>query len=371
MINVFKPHIGNEEIKAVTKVLKSGWLGCGPQTKEFENKFAEYIGVKYAVGVSSATAALHLALKVFNVEKSEVISTPMTFISTNHAILYNNAIPVFADIEKDTLNIDSEKIEKLITKKTKAIIVVHFGGYPVDMDKINKLAKKYKLKVIEDAAHGCGGIYKKKKLGSLSDIGCFSFHAVKNLTTGDGGMLTTNNKKIYKKLLKLRWMGISKDTWDREDSKTKKYSWYYNVEDIGFKYQMNDITASIGLVQLKNLDKSNKKRFLISQQYNNAFKKINEIETPIIKSYMTQPACHNYVIKVPNRDALIKFLDKKKISTGVHYIPNNHFKIYEKYKGKTPISDKVWKNIVTLPLYVDLTKKDINYIIKSVTEFYS
>lgn len=370
MIPVFKPCIGEDEISAVGEVLKSGWIGLGPKTKEFESKFAKYIGTKYAVGVNSATSALHLALKVMNVEGGEVITTPMTFVSTNHAILYNNAVPVFCDIMSDTLNIDVNKVEALITEKTRAIMVVHYGGYSVEMDKILKIARKYKLKVIEDVAHGCGGEYKGKKLGSIGDLGCFSFHAVKNLATGDGGMITLNDGKIFKRLLKLRWVGISKDTWSREEKDTKKYSWYYNVEELGFKYHMNDITAAIGLVQLGKLDFMNKRRYEISRQYSEAFLPCKHIEIPTIKNYMTKPACHNYVIKVGNRDKLNDHLKKKGISTGVHYIPNNHYDIYKKYRGETPIAKAVWKRILTLPLYPGLESQEVELIINSVYEFF-
>jgi perosamine synthetase len=371
MIPVFRPSMGDEEITAVAEVLKSGWIGLGPKTKEFEQKFAKYIGTKNAVGVNSATAALHLAMKVMGVEGGEVITTPMTFVSTNHAILYNNSTPVFCDIEPDTLNIDANKIEPLISAKTKAIIVVHYGGYSADMNKILDIAKRFNLKVIEDAAHGCGGEYKGKKLGSLGDIGCFSFHAVKNLATGDGGMITTDDPEVYERLMKLRWVGISKDTWTREEKDTKKYSWYYDVEELGFKYHTNDITAAIGLVQLAKLDIMNKKRYEISQRYTKAFSSVKHIEVPKIKDYMSKPACHNYVIKIDNRDGLNNCLKQKGISTGVHYIPNNYYDMYKHFRGETPVADMVWKRILTLPLYPDLGSEEVELIIDSVLEFFN
>ena len=369
MIPVFKPCMGKEEANAVKKILMSGWIGLGPKTKEFEDKFAAYIGTKYAVALNSATAALHLAFMVIGNEKNEVITTPMTFVSTNHAILYNGGIPVFCDIEKDTLNIDANKIEQLITRKTKAIVVVHFGGYPVDLDRVLALAKKHKLKVIEDVAHGCGGEYKARKLGSIGDMGCFSFHAVKNLATGDGGMITTNDEKAYKRLLKLRWLGITKDTWSRADNKTNQYSWFYNVEELGFKCHMNDINAAIGLVQLKKLDKMNRRRFEISQFYTKQLAGVGDIQTPVIKNYMTRPACHNFVIKTAVRDKLSEFLKNKGISTGVHYIPNNSYEMYKKFGRSTPVARTVWKKLLTLPLFPDLKQKDFNLVINSIKEF--
>lgn len=367
MIPVFKPSYGEEELEALKEPFKTGWIGLGPKTKEFEKKFAEYIGVKYAVATNSCTAALHLAMKVMRVEDYEVITTPLTFISTNHAIVYNNGIPVFADIYPDTLNISPDEIENLITNRTRAIVAVHYGGHPCDMDLINEIAKKHNLVVIEDAAHGCGGEYKGRKIGSLGDIACFSFHAVKNLATADGGMITTNDPAIYTSLLKLRWLGISKDTWARED-KDRKYSWYYNIEEVGYKYHMNDINAALGLVQLKKLDRMNDRRREITEKYNNKFSDLDWIETPIVKSY-AKSACHNYVIKVEERDRLNIYLQEKGISTGVHYIPNNHYQMYKNCRGETPVCEEVWAKLLTLPLFPDLTDPEVDMIVEMVRRF--
>jgi perosamine synthetase len=370
MIPVFRPSMGDAETAAVGEVLKSGWIGLGPKTKEFEEKFAAYMGCKYAVAMNSATAALHLAMTVLNLEGGEVITTPMTFVSTNHAILYNNAVPVFCDIEPDTLNMDAGKIEALITPLTKAIVVVHYGGYSVDMDPVLAIAKRHKLKVIEDAAHACGGEYKNKKLGTIGDIGRFSFHAVKNLSTGDGGMITTDDPAVYARLMKLRWVGISKDTWSREDRDTKEYSWYYNISELGFKYHMNDISAAIGLVQLAKLDAMNRRRREISRIYTEAFSGEKRLELPAAKSYMTLPAAHNYVIKTADRDGLNAHLARAGVSTGVHYVPSNNYDMYKKYRGATPVSSAVWKKLLTLPLFPDLKREEIDLIIKSVLDFF-
>ncbi len=367
MIPVFKPSFGDEEIEAVREVFQSGWIGLGPKTKEFEERFAEYIGMRYAVAVNSGTAALHLALKVLEIDGREVITTPMTFISTNHAILYNQGIPMFADIEPDTLNIDPKEISKKITAKTKAILVVHYGGHACDMDPILMMAKERKIWVVEDAAHGCGGEYKGQKLGSIGDLACFSFHAVKNMSTGEGGMITTDDPELYGRLLKLRWMGISKDTWSRE-GKDKKYSWYYNVEEVGFKYHMNDIPAAIGLVQLKKLDRMNQRRQEITERYNQGLKGLKWLETPTVKPY-AKPSHHNYVIKVEKRDQLNIYLQEHGISTGVHYIPNNHYEMYQPYKGETPVADLVWKKLLTLPLFPDLRNEEVDFIIRKIKDF--
>lgn len=371
MIPVFRPSYGKEEFEAVKKVMKSGWVGLGPKTQEFEEKFAKYIGTKYAVALNSCTAGLHLALMVMDVKGGEVLTTPITFISTNHAILYNKARPVFCDVEPDTLNIAFKEIEKNITKNTKAIITVHYGGHPCDMDPIRKLARSRNIKVIEDAAHACGAEYKNKKAGTLGDIACFSFHAVKNLATGEGGMITTNDRKICERLRKLRWLGISKGTWEREEeeSHSKKYSWYYNVEEAGFKYHLNDIPAAIGIVQLRKLDRMNDKRQKLSFRYNRLLENIGDIETPVLKKY-AKSSHHNYVIKTEKRDGLNIYLQEKGISTGVHYIPNHHYRMYEKFKTDCPVADEVWKKLLTLPLYPDLTLKQQDWIVDSIQEYY-
>jgi perosamine synthetase len=367
MIPVFKPSFGEEELDALREPFKTGWIGLGPKTKEFESKFAEYIGTKYAVALNSGTAALHLALKVLEIEGMEVITTPLTFVSTNHAVLYNRGIPVFADIEPDTLNIDPLEIKKHITPKTKAIVVVHYGGHSCDMEPILEVAKGKNIWVVEDAAHGCGGEYKGQKLGSIGDLACFSFHAVKNMSTGEGGMITTDDSELYGRLLKLRWMGISKDTWSREE-KDKKYSWYYNVEEVGFKCHMNDIPAAIGLVQLKKLDKMNQRRRDITERYHQGLKGLKWLEIPIVKPY-AKPSYHNYVIKVEKRDQMNIYLQEKGISTGVHYIPNNHYEMYQGFRGETPVADRVWKKLLTLPLFPDLNDEEVNLVIHEIKEF--
>lgn len=369
MIQVFKPSYNEEELEALREPFKTGWIGLGPKTREFEDKFAGYIGVKHAIGLNSCSAALHLALKVLNIEKGEVITTPMTFVSTNHAILYNNCRPVFADIEKDTLNINPDEIKKLVSTKTKAIVVVHYGGHSCDMDPILEIAGKKGLYVIEDVAHGCGGEYKGKKLGSIGDIGCFSFHAVKNLACGDGGMMTTSKTEYNSLLRELRWLGINKDTWSRSEI-DKKYSWFYTVKEIGFKYHMNDIIACIGLVQMKKLEAANRRRRQIVQKYNAEFSKLGWLDAPVEKSY-TKSALHNYVVKVKaaKRDRFIEWLAGKGVSTSVHYFPNHLYDIYKPFYRKLRVAESVWKKIVTLPLYPDMTENDIETVIDSVKSF--
>lgn len=371
MIPVFRPSYGKEEFEAVKKVMQSGWVGLGPKTQEFEESFAKYIGTKYAVALNSCTAALHLALKVMEVGGGKVLTTPVTFVSTNHAILYNGARPVFCDIEPDTLNINFREIKKNIDRKTKAIIAMHYGGHACDMGPIKRLARARGIKIIEDAAHACGAEYNGRKIGTLGDIACFSFHAVKNLATGEGGMITTNDRKLYERLKRLRWLGISKGTWDRElaERHITRYSWHYNVEEIGFKYHMNDIPAAIGIVQLRKLDKLNDKRRRLYFRYNKLLENMDSVECPIVKEY-AKSSHHNYVIKTAKRDELNAYLQKKGISTGVHYIPNYYYKMYRDFKADCPVTEGVWKKLLTLPLYPSLSFKDQDKTVHYIKRFF-
>jgi perosamine synthetase len=368
MIPVFRPKMIKEEIlRELEKIFDSGWIGLGPKTEELEQKFADYIGIRYAVGLNSCTAALHLANLVLGIKPGdEVIVPSMTFVSTALGPLYCAATPVFADIEEDTLCIDPADVEKKVTSRTKAIIPVHYGGHACRMGEIMEIARTHKLYVIEDVAHGCGGKYKNRMLGSIGVMGCFSFHAVKNLPTGDGGMITTNDEQIYNELKKLRWVGIDKGTWDR--SEKKGYSWQYSIDKLGFKYHMNDITAIIGLAQLKVLDDHNLIRREYAQRYDEAFKDVGWIETPVEKDY-AYSARHNYVVKVPMRNELNGYLCAKGISTGVHYEPIHHFKVFGNVQTDLPVTERIWPKLLTLPLYPDMTDKEFETVVSEIINF--
>jgi len=368
IIPVFKPSVGKEEIKAVAEVIKSGWLGLGPKTQEFEKKFAEYVGSKYAIATNSCTAALDLSLKALGINSGEVLVPSLTFAATANVALYNNAKPVFVDVYEDTLTMDVDDLKRKITRKTKAIIPMHYGGHPCEMDEILEIARDKGIPVIEDAAHACGAEYKGKKIGSLSDVTCFSFHPVKNLSTGDGGIVTTNDKKLYERIKKLRWFCINKSTFERTSG--EGYTWYYEIDGLGYKYHMNDVMAAIALVQLKKLDRNNRKRRKIATFYTKRLKKLSWLETPVEKSYV-KSSWHLYVIKVEARDALISYLDKNGISTSVHYMPVHLHPFYRKLglKANVPVTEKVWKKLITLPIFPDLTRKDQERIIRTIEEF--
>jgi len=381
MIQVFKPCMGQEEIDAVAEVIRSAWIGLGPRTAEFERRFADYVGCKHAVAVNSATAALHLALEVFGVgEGDEVLVPAVTFVSTAHAVLYNNAKPVFVDVHPDTLCMDVEDVRRKITERTKVILPVHYGGHPCDMDTILDIAKQAGAAIIEDAAHACGSTYKGKKVGSIGDATCFSFHAVKNLAVGDGGMITLNDEALDKKLRKLRWVGINKSTWERtemveealasERDQYGQYGWYYEVDDLGYKYHMNDIAAAIGLVQLHKLEKTNARRREIVEMYNEALTDVPWIDTPVEKEW-AHSAYHNYVIKTPYRDELNLYLRDREIATGVHYMPVHLHPYYRDngYDADVPVTEDVWKKLLTLPLYPDLTDTEVALVIDALKSF--
>lgn len=366
MIQLFKPCFGDEEWYSLREPLRTGWVGLGPKTTEFEQAFAEYIGVQHAIAMNSCTAALHLAMHVAGVADREVITPSLTFISTNHAILYERGVPVFADVEEDTFNVDPGDIERKITPKTRVIVAFHYGGQACQMDEILRIARSHDLVVIEDAAHGCGGLYRGRKLGAIGDIGCFSFQAIKNLSTGEGGMIVTNDDEISERLRRLRWMGITKGAWER--SQGGRYCWQYQVEEIGFKYHMHDLTAVIGLVQLRKLDVGNRRRREIAQCYDEGLRDVKWLtlrRTP--KEAVS--AQHNYVLRVRDRDRLVEHLSAQGIEAGVHYYPNHLYPMYKDFRADVPVTERLWAHLVTLPMHLDLSEDDVQQVIEGVRSF--
>jgi len=372
-ISFYKPWITNEEIKEVEKVIRSGWLTMGPKVLEFEEKFRKYIGAKYAIAVNSCTAGLFLSLVSLGIGKDhEVITTVFSFASTANTIVHTGAKPVFVDISRDTFNIDPSAIEKVINKRTKAIVVVHYGGRPCQMDKILKIARKYHLKVIEDCAHAPGAEYKNKKVGTFGDTASFSFYATKNLTTGEGGMITTNNKKLADRLRILRLHGISKDAWKRY---SKGGEWYYEIIEAGFKYNMTDIQAALGLVQLKKLDYLNEIRRRQARYLMENLKNVPEIQLPIIGGRVKN-VWHLFPILIRpermsiDRDKFIKELNRYNIGTSVHFIPFHLHPFYRKRfgykKGDFPNAEYVYNRIISLPFYPKMRREDYDYVVRAI-----
>lgn len=355
MINIAKPIISDEEIEAVTEVLKSGMLAQGPKVEEFQEKFAKYSESKYGIATSSGTTALHSALVAAGIGKGdEVITTPFTFAATSNSILYSDATPVYSDIDKKTFNLDPEKIEEKITDKTKAILPVHLYGQPADMNPILEIAEKYDLKVIEDAAQAHGSTYNGKKIGSIGDLGCFSFYPTKNMTTGEGGLITTNDEELNEKASMVRAHGESKR---------------YEQSLLGYNYRMTDIAASIGLVQLKHIDEFNKQRNENAEYLNDGLADIEGITTPEIGENRTH-VFHQYTIRVSkDRDSFKEFLTKNEIGTGVHYPIVLYKQPYYQnlgIKGNCSEAELAAQQVISLPVHPSLTTEDLDTIIDVV-----
>lgn len=368
LIPVSRPSIGEEELAAVGEVFKSGWLGMGKWVFEFENELKKFIGAKNVIAVNTGTTALHLALDALGITKGdEVIVPSLTFAASVQAIMACGAKPVFCDVCPDTLNVDITDIRRKITPQTKAVMPVHYSGLPCDMDALLRISKKYNLRVIEDAAHAFGSFYKNKKIGSFADITCFSFDPIKNITCGEGGAVVTNDNELSQLIYKKRILGIDKDTWSRYKHKR---DWFYTVTTLGFRYHMSNINAAIGLAQLKKFDTFIERKKQIVKMYDRELKKLKAIK--ILKRDYENTAPFNYIVRVnKERDGLMEFLKKQGIDSGVHYIPNHLQPFFTPYKVSLPVTEKVWQEILTLPLYSELRNGDVERVISSIKEFYS
>ena len=356
-IKLFEPDIGKDEENAIKRVLKSKFWASGAGTGkvfEFEKKFKKYVNSKNCIAVNSGTAALNLALSIYDIKNKEVILPSLTFVATANAVIMNGGKPVFVDVDPYTLNIDTEKIENSITEKTKVLLPVHFGGLSCNIDKINSIAKKYNLKIIEDAAHAAGAKYKNKKIGSYGNAVCFSFHPIKNLAMPTGGLISINDrnyKKIRTLLCAKRWCGI-----------TNRKNTDYDIKQIGDNYYMNEFSASIGLVQLKKLDKLNTSRRKIARRYSQEIKINSKMQFDDHCSY------HLYWILVKNRNKFQKRMAEHGIETGTHYKPIHTFSLY-KSKIRLKNTENVGKNVVTIPCHSNLNESEIAKIIQLTNKF--
>jgi dTDP-4-amino-4,6-dideoxygalactose transaminase len=390
------PLIGEEEIQAVVETLKSNWITTGPKTKQFEGDFAKYIGCKHAIAVNSCTAALHLALEAIGVKEGDsIITTPMTFAATAEVIRYFKAVPVFVDIDPITMNIDPHKIDEYLSSCAsrgsalpKAVIPVHYAGRPCDMDAIMAIAKKYKLTVVEDAAHAFPTYYGRKIIGAIGDITCFSFYATKNISTGEGGMITTENDEWAERMRIMSLHGISRDAWKRY---TAEGSWYYEITAPGYKYNLTDIASALGVVQLGKADELWKRRELIAGRYDQAFRELPELELPKIDGSAPSAGVsdrmpykhgwHLYVIKLNlqtltiDRNRFIDELKQRGIGTSVHFIPLHIHPYYREtfgYKPEDyPVAYETFKRIISLPIYPKMTDSDVDRVIRAVREIVS
>ena len=365
------PNIEPSDKHAIENALKSNLLTDGPILKEFEKAFSKFTGSKYAIGVSNATSALHLSLKALGIGNGdEVIIPNITFVATANSVLYTGATPVLADVNHDDLNISTKSIQESITKKTKAILPVHFAGKSCDMLKIKKLAKQNNLEVIEDCAHSLGTKFNKTHVGNFGKTGCFSFYPTKNLTTFEGGMVITNSKKLASKIRKMRNHGISKSLKERFSD---GYPWDFDISELGYNYRLDEIRSSLGLNQLKRLQKMNKLRQDASKYYTKHLKNENGLET-YDDFELKNNSCHLYVIKILKnfgltRNNLFKYLLKHGIRTSVHYKPLDKFNFYKskvKIYSSLKVSHDVYDQIISLPLFPQITKHELNLVIDTI-----
>lgn len=365
--------IDNEDIQAVVETLQSDYLTTGPKIEEFERCVAEYVGANYAVAVSNGTAALHAACYAAGIkEGDEVITSPITFAASSNCVLYCGATPVFADIDPITCNLDPEDILRKITNRTKAIIAVHYSGQPCDMDAIHKIAEEYNLTVIEDAAHALAAEYKGKKVGSISDMTTFSFHPVKHITTAEGGMITTNDKSLYEKLLLFRSHGITRN---HDLMTTNEGAWYYEQLELGYNYRITDVQCALGISQMKRLDQFVNRRRDIARKYEEAFKNIAGIGIPSCNEDRVS-SWHLYVIQVEGdrRKELFDFLRSQGIGVNVHYIPVYKFPYYQRIGYDTVVckhAEMFYERCISLPIYPELTEEQQDYVIDKVCSFCS
>lgn len=367
--------IGEEEVHAVADVIRSGWITMGPKTFEFEREFARYVGTQHAIAVSTGTAALHLSLEAAGVQEGDEVLLPTTtFTATAEAVIYLSAKPVLVDIDPVTMNIDAEDAARRITPKTKALIPVHFGGQPCDMDEIHTLARAHHLRVIEDAAHALPSEYRGKRIGQISEFTCFSFYATKTLTTGEGGMITTNNSAAAERMRLMRLHGIERDSWKRYRTDG---SWYYQVLEAGFKYNLTDLQSAIGLVQLRKCDALAKARRDIAQRYSNAFSSSDELIVPSV-SPDRQTSWHLYILRLrlerlkADRDTFVETLHRRGVLCSVHFIPLHLQPYYRRVYGYRPgdlrCAEQQYRSCLSLPIFPGMSEKEVAQVIRAVQE---
>lgn len=373
-IRLFKPSLGEEELANIRDAFERSWVGLGPKVNEFEEAWEKFIGCSEAIALNSATAALHLALAVFRFPEGKKVLVPsLTFSATASAILYNRLVPVFVDSDPLTLGMSLADLDKKWDKECIAVMPVHYAGHPVQMDKLVPWARAKGLKIIEDCAHTAGGEYLGKKLGTWGDIGCFSFEEKKCMTTGDGGMICSNDTDLLKDVRAMRWVGIDKDNWKTAQQYTAvnkdAMHWFYELNILGYKYNMNDLAASVGLAQLKKLPSFNQKRSQIIRMYLDGLKSITHVK-PLLPFEPEKYPYQMFGIRAGHRDDLMIFLKNKGIATGCHYTPLSVQPLFKPWGNNCPYIEKEHHSFITLPLHADLTENEINYIVAKINEFY-
>jgi dTDP-4-amino-4,6-dideoxygalactose transaminase len=368
-----QPDIGQTEIDEVVDTLRSGWITTGPRTKEFERRFAEYVGARHAIAVNSCTGGLHVALAAAGIGPGdEVIVPTMTFCATANVVVHLGATPIIVDVEPDTLNIDPQGLETAVTPRTKAVIPVHMYGHPCDMDRISEIAKTHRLLVVEDAAHAVAAEWQGRRIGSLSSATAFSFYATKNLTTAEGGMITTDDDEYAEEMRIWTLHGISHDAWKRYSAEG---SWYYEVVAPGFKYNLTDLQSALGLHQLARLEVMTQRRTELAASYHAGLCDLSEIELPAVRSGIRH-AWHLYVIRLRlemlriDRADFIEHLKSEGIGTSVHFIPLHRQPYYRDRFGFRPsgfpVADAAYERLISLPLYTRMTERDVDDVVEAV-----
>jgi len=369
------PDTDEAEIAEIAETIRSGWVTPGPKTHQFEAEFAAYVGAKHAVAVNSCTAAMHLALEAIGLQRGdEVITSPYTFAATAEVVRYFDARPVFVDVNADDLNIRPDLIEDAITERTKAIIPVHIAGLPADLDSIHQVARRHNLPVIEDAAHAFPTQYQGRMIGGLSEFTCFSFYATKTITTGEGGMICTDNDHWAERCRMMALHGISKDAWKRY---TADGSWYYEIIAPGYKYNLTDIAAAMGLIQLRKAERMWQRRREIAQRYNAAFSALSQLQIPAEQS-QSQHAWHLYMLRLNleqlrfDRAQFFTELKRRNIGASVHFIPLHVHPYYRETYGyrpeDLPVAYREYQREISLPIYSKMSDGDVQDVIEAVTE---
>lgn len=372
-IRLFKPYLGSEELENVKDAFDRSWVGLGPRVNEFEAEWQKFVECKLAIGVNSATAALHLALACFGFPEGKKVLVPsLTFSATASAVLYNSLIPVFVDSDPVTLGMNLDDLEKKYTDDCVAVIPVHYAGHPVPMERLVPWARSKNLKIIEDCAHTTGPVYKGTRLGTWGDIGCYSFEEKKLMTTGDGGMMVTNDPELFKDVKAMRWVGIDKDNWKTAQSyvdvNRDAYHWFYELNVLGYKYNMNDLAASIGLAQLKKLPEMNRRRGECIKQYMSELAGLNGV-APMLPFEPDKYVYQMFGVRADRRDDLILFLKTKGIATGCHYTPLSIQPLFKPYAYGCGFVEKEYEKLITLPLHAELTPEEVSYITSAIKEF--
>lgn len=372
-IRLFKPSLGEKELQNVKAAFDRSWVGLGPNVNEFEKRWSEKVGTKFAVGLNSATAALHLAVRAFNFPAGKKVLVPsLTFSATASAVLYSNLVPVFVDSDPVTLGMDLEDLKAKYDADCVAVIPVHYAGHPVKMDILVPWARERNLGIIEDCAHTTGALYKGKPLGTWGDIGCYSFEEKKLMTTGDGGMIVSDREDLMKDMKAMRWVGIDKDNWktaqDYVNVNQDALHWFYELNVLGYKYNMNDLAASIGLAQLERLDEMNAHRSAVIRRYLNGIAGLETIK-PLLPFEPETYVYQMFGVRAEKRDELMIYLKSQGIATGCHYTPLSIQPLFHTWGKNCPYVENEHMKFITLPLHAELTNEEIDYIIEKIKLF--